>query len=69
MRVPVLMVNGEHDIVYPLETSQKPLFNLLGTPAHKRQYLAQASHIVPPDELIRETLDWLDRYLTLGTVQ
>jgi eukaryotic-like serine/threonine-protein kinase len=64
VRVPVLMINGEHDIVFPLETGQKPMFDLLGTaPGHKRHYTTPASHIVPRNELIRETLDWLDRHL------
>jgi dienelactone hydrolase len=64
VRVPVLMINGEHDIVFPLETAQKPMFDLLGTaPAHKRHYKYPASHVVPRNELIKETLDWLDRYL------
>jgi pimeloyl-ACP methyl ester carboxylesterase len=64
VRVPVLMINGEHHIVFPLETAQKPMFDLLGTaPAHKRHYTTPASHIVPRNELIRETLDWLDRHL------
>jgi dienelactone hydrolase len=64
VRSPVLMINGAHDIVFPLETAQKPLFDLLGTAAaDKRHYLSQASHVVPRNELIRETLDWLDRYL------
>jgi len=64
VRMPVLMINGEHDIVFPLETAQKPMFDLLGTaPAQKRHYTSPASHIVPRNELIRETLDWLDHYL------
>ncbi len=64
VRVPVLMINGEHDIVFPLETAQKPLFDLLGTaPPHKHHYTYPASHVVPRNELIKETLDWLDRYL------
>ena len=64
VRVPVLMVNGEHDIVFPLETAQKPLFDLLGTaPADKKHHITPASHRVPRNELIRETLDWLDRHL------
>ncbi|MEX2530553.1 MAG: protein kinase [Gemmatimonadota bacterium] len=62
--IPVLMINGEHDIVFPYEVSQRPMFELLGTdPEHKRHYLSPASHIVPQDEVIRETLDWFDRYL------
>ena len=64
VRVPVLMLNGEHDIVFPLETAQKPLFDLLGTaPPHKRHYRTPAAHAVPRNEVIKETLDWLDRYL------
>jgi hypothetical protein len=62
---PVLMINGEFDIVAPLETSQKPMFELLGTdPAHKKLYVTSKAHIVPRDELIRETLSWYDRYLS-----
>jgi dienelactone hydrolase len=64
VRVPVLMLNGEHDIVFPLETAQKPLFDLLGTPPQdKRHYKTPAAHAVPRNEAIKETLDWLDRYL------
>jgi dienelactone hydrolase len=64
VRVPVLMINGEHDIVFPLETAQKPLFDLLGTaPADKKHHITPASHRVPRNELIRVTLDWLDRHL------
>lgn len=58
------MLNGEYDIVFPLETSQRPMFQLLGTdPEHKRHYVAPAGHSVARDELIRETLDSFDRYL------
>jgi len=61
---PVLMLNGEHDIIFPLETSQMPMFELLGTdPEHKKFYSTPASHMVPRDVLIRETLDWFDHYL------
>ena len=31
VKVPVLMLNGRHDFVFPLETSQAPMFMLLGT--------------------------------------
>jgi len=65
VRIPVLMINGEFDTGFPLETSQKPMFELLGTdPAHKKLYVTPASHIVPRDVLIRETLSWYDRYLS-----
>ncbi|HUU36935.1 MAG TPA: protein kinase [Candidatus Desulfaltia sp.] len=64
VRIPVLMLNGKYDYYYPPETSQKPMFALLGTPAeHKRQIIYDSSHLVPRSELIKETLAWLDTYL------
>jgi eukaryotic-like serine/threonine-protein kinase len=64
VRIPVLMINGRYDFIFPLETSQKPMFRLLGTPEKdKRHLLFDAGHIPPRKEIIRGTLDWLDRYL------
>jgi len=65
IKMPVLMLGGRYDFVYPVETSQVPLFRLLGTSTeHKKYVLYEGSGHVPPRiELIREVLDWLDRYL------
>jgi len=66
VHVPVLMINGRYDYFFPLELAQKPLFNLLGTPAaDKRHVILEASHDVTPlrQVLMKETLDWLDKYL------
>jgi cephalosporin-C deacetylase-like acetyl esterase len=64
VRTPVLMLNGQYDVVFPLETAQLPMFELLGTPPEdKKHFVTPAAHIVPKDVLIRETLDWFDRYL------
>ena len=61
---PVLMLNGRYDFYFPVETSQRPFFNLLGTPAqHKRQVIYESSHFVPRTALITELLAWYDRYL------
>ena len=58
------MINGEHDIVNPLETSQLPMFELLGTdPEDKFHYKSPSAHFVPQNELITQTLNWLDKYL------
>jgi pimeloyl-ACP methyl ester carboxylesterase len=63
VRQPTLMINGEFDFFFPVETSQKPLHDLLGTPEeHKRYVVYPGSHAVPRAELVRELLDWLDRY-------
>jgi dipeptidyl aminopeptidase/acylaminoacyl peptidase len=69
IKVPVLLLGGQNDFYYPVETSQAPMFKLLGTPAeHKRHVIFEgAGHVPPRIEVIRETLDWLDRYL--GTVR
>lgn len=62
--IPVLLLGGRYDFVLPLETSQKPLFALLGTPpADKHHSIFDAGHIPPRNLMIKETLDWLDKYL------
>jgi predicted esterase/predicted Ser/Thr protein kinase len=62
---PVLMLNGRHDFVQPVETSQQPKFNLLATPvADKRHVIYDTGHaVVFVQPMIKEVLDWLDRYL------
>jgi eukaryotic-like serine/threonine-protein kinase len=61
---PTLMLNGEHDFFFPSETSQRPMFELLGTPPeHKKQMTYPRGHSVPRTDMIKETLAWLDRYL------
>lgn len=63
--LPVLMLGGRYDFTVPVETTQKPLFNLFGTPQeHKRMVIfEEAGHVPPRIDVIREVLDWLDRYL------
>ncbi len=64
VRVPVLMLNGEYDHFFPLETSQKPFLAMLGTPsAQKRHVVFKGGHSVPRTLLITESLRWLDTYL------
>ncbi|MBI4474261.1 MAG: SUMF1/EgtB/PvdO family nonheme iron enzyme [Acidobacteria bacterium] len=65
IKTPILMLNGRYDYVFPLETLQKPLFDLLGTPAaNKRHVIFEAAHTasLPRGQMIKETLDWLERY-------
>ena len=65
VRMPVLMLNGRYDFIAPLETSQRPLFRLLGTPAKdKRHVLFECgTALYPIHDVMKEILDWLDRYL------
>ena len=63
IRTPTLMINGRYDFYFPIETSQIPMFHLLGTPAdQKRHIVAEGSHFVPRVRLIQESLAWLDKY-------
>lgn len=62
--LPVLMLNGRYDFYFPVETSQRPYFERLGTPpAEKKWMIYDGSHSVPPTQFAKESLAWLDRYL------
>jgi eukaryotic-like serine/threonine-protein kinase len=62
--VPVLMLNGRFDFFFPTESSQEPMFNLLGTAAdRKRRVVYDTSHTIPRTELVREAVQWMDRHL------
>lgn len=64
VHMPVLMINGKYDHVFPIETSQKPMFNLLGSPEKdKVQLIFEGGHTTPRQDVIKAVLDWLDRYL------
>lgn len=69
VKVPTLMINGRHDFYFPLETSQEPMFRLLGTPpAEKRHRVFESGHVpTERDAVIEEILEWLDRYLGVVT--
>jgi dienelactone hydrolase/predicted Ser/Thr protein kinase len=66
VRLPVLILNGRDDSLFPLESSQVPLFNALGTPEQdKRQIIYPGGHVdfIDRSEVIKEALAWFDRYL------
>jgi hypothetical protein len=64
VKAPTLMMNGRYDFIYPVAASQEPMFRLLGTPAEqKRRVVYDTAHDIPRNELIKESLNWLDRYL------
>ncbi len=61
---PVLMINGQYDYFFPVETAQKPMFELLGTPPEDKKWqVYPGTHSAPRPEIVKETLAWLDRYL------
>jgi eukaryotic-like serine/threonine-protein kinase len=64
VRQPVLMVNGSFDFLFPLDSSQQPLFDLLDT-TEKRHLVSDRGHgsFVYANDEIRVVLDWLDKHL------
>jgi dienelactone hydrolase len=65
VRVPTLMVAGREDFLRPVESHQRPLFDLLGVPADQKRLAVLDGGHVPPriNAVMREVLDWLDRWL------
>ena len=64
-KVPLLMINGRSDFESPIESEIEPMFALQGAPdEHKRLVILDGGHVPEsPNLLIREVLDWLDKYL------
>jgi formylglycine-generating enzyme required for sulfatase activity len=64
VQIPTLMLNGRDDFMFPVNSSQLPLFRLLGVPEpQKRHVLFDSGHVPPMNSVMKESLDWLDRYL------
>jgi eukaryotic-like serine/threonine-protein kinase len=66
VNVPVLMLNGRDDFIFPLELNQKVLFRALGTKdADKKHVFYDGGHrnLITRPDLIGEMLDWFDKYL------
>jgi pimeloyl-ACP methyl ester carboxylesterase len=63
--MPILMLNGLRDSVEPYATAQKPLFDLIGTHANDKRHVTfeGVGHLIPRTPAVRETINWLDRYL------
>ena len=57
------MLNGRYDSFFPIDTSQKPMFDLLGTPEKDKRHVIVDSGHLPRKKVNEETLKWLDLYL------
>jgi eukaryotic-like serine/threonine-protein kinase len=70
VRVPTLMLNGRYDLFFPVDVSQRFVFNLLGVrEPDKRWVVYETGHNIPRPQTITETLEWLDRYFGAVTVR
>jgi serine/threonine protein kinase/dienelactone hydrolase len=67
VQIPILMLNGRYDSAFPYEESQLPFFRALSTPEDRKRHVVfeDAHHTLYPyrQELIRESLKWLDQFL------
>ncbi len=66
VKVPVLIIGGEHDYIFPVETSVRPLHKLLGSADKELKTYAggHGSLLVLFSRQIRgDVLGWLDRHL------
>jgi dienelactone hydrolase len=64
VKQPVLILNGHYDFFFPVESTQEPFYRLLGSRKdQKKRLLYETGHNIPRNELIKETLNWLDQYL------
>ena len=65
--LPTLMVNGNGDFIFPVESGQKPFFDLLGTPRdQKRHVVLTGGHFIlgqQRSQVVKTVLDWLDQHL------
>jgi predicted esterase len=64
---PLLMLNGRYDFDQSSEKQAKPMFRFWGAPEKdKRMVIYNAGHLPGNlQDVIREILDWLDKYLGL----
>ena len=64
IRIPTIMLNGKFDQYFPYETSQIPMYKLIDVDEeNKKHFIYESGHYVPRNELIKQHLDWLERYL------
>jgi eukaryotic-like serine/threonine-protein kinase len=63
--VPVLMINGRMDHIFPYETSQRALLHLLGTDDKKKDHITYdgGHYQYTRNSVARNVTDWFDRHL------
>jgi eukaryotic-like serine/threonine-protein kinase len=64
VKQPVLMLNGRYDFFFPVDSTQEPFYQMLGSRKEQKKHLIyETSHNIPRNELIKESTNWLDQYL------
>ncbi len=60
--VPVLMLNGRYDYIFPVAISQDPLYRAIGS-QDKKLIRYESGHAVPWDQAQKAADEWLDKHL------
>ncbi|MDP6133685.1 MAG: SUMF1/EgtB/PvdO family nonheme iron enzyme [Candidatus Marinimicrobia bacterium] len=61
VKIPILMLNGKYDPIFPYDTSAEPMFKLFGTDIHNKKVISfESGHFVPRHELIKHSVDWFN---------
>ena len=65
IHIPALLIAGRYDFAHPYETAQVPMFRMLGTPEKDKKHVSfEGGHIpLTIQPVMKEILDWLDKYL------
>ncbi len=64
VKQPVLMLNGRYDFFFPVDSTQEPFYQMLGSKKEQKKHVIyETSHNIPRNELIKESTNWLDQYL------
>lgn len=58
VKIPILMLNGRYDLVFPVDTSQGPFYRDLGS-RDKRHVLFNSRHAPPLDQVLETSKEWL----------
>lgn len=67
MQVPTLFIGGRYDFQIPVESAQKPFFEMIGTP-NKKHVVFEGGHVPTQfNDVIKEILAWTDQWM--GPVQ
>jgi class 3 adenylate cyclase/dienelactone hydrolase len=63
VEIPMLLLGGRYDQWFIYDEMQVPFYNFLGTSdEHKKFIVYESTHFIPRNELINESISWLDKY-------
>jgi predicted esterase len=63
IQVPVLMLNGQVDPIFPVKESLEPMFNLIGSSIKEHYIHPNGHHMLPPEVKFAKMLPWFDKHL------